>query len=398
MDTFTLLNTIALGESSTVQFKRTFDDIEKITPEIAAFLNTNGGKIIIGIDNNKTIFGIDPDKEDKLIQWLGSASSEQHLTPPASITIEKHIIDGKMIIIVDVPNGVNKPYQTNTKNLIYVKNAADKRIASVEELRRMMQSSSQIHSDEIQVSGTSIHDLEIKVIDKLVKLKLKKKILDRNDLLDADNDSTLPYITIPYKNLLENLGFLLNDEVTLSGLLIACDYPQKYRPQLTIHCIKINGNSITSNEFVDKESPFIGNLENMFEQAMNFIDRNMKKIQVSDSINSYPEWQVPKQVFEELIVNALLHRDYFINSSIRIIMFDNRIEIISPGKLPNSQNIEKIKTSSHVPRNPILASNGDLLLPYIGIGTGIPRIFDLYPNIELIDDREKELFIAVIKL
>lgn len=398
MDTFTLLNTIALGESSTVQFKRTFDDIEKITSEIAAFLNTNGGKIIIGVDNDKTIFGIDPDKENKLIQWLGSASSDQHLTPPASITIEKHLIDGKMIIIADVPNGVNKPYQTKTKNLIYVKNAADKRIASVEELRRMMQSSSQIYSDEMQVSGTSIHDLEIKIIDKLVKLKLKKKILDRNDLLDADNDSTLPSIIIPYKNLLENLGFLLNDEVTLSGLLIACDHPQKYRPQFTIHCIKIKGNSITSNEFIDKESPFIGNLENIFEQSMDFINRNMRKIQVGDSINSYPEWQVPKQVFEELIVNALLHRDYFINASIRVIMFDDRIEIISPGKLPNSQNIEKIKTSSHVPRNPILASNGDLLLPYIGIGTGIPRILDIYPNIELIDDREKELFIAIIKL
>jgi ATP-dependent DNA helicase RecG len=400
MDTFTLINTIALGESSTVQFKRTFEDIEKITPEIAAFLNTNGGKIIIGVDNDKSIYGIDADKEDKLLQWLGSASSEQHLNPPASIIIEKHLLEGKMIIVVDVPNGVNKPYQTKSKNLIYVKNAADKRIASVEELRRMMQSSSQIHSDEAPVVNTSIHDLDVLVVDKLIVRKLKKRILEKNEfaLVDEQTYTSLPLIGIPYKSLLENIGFLVNDCLTLSGLLIACPYPQKFKPQFAIHCIKINGTKLTSNEFIDKESPFTGNLEKMFEQAMSFIDRNIKKIQVGDSINSYPEWQVPKQVFEELIVNALLHRDYFINASIRIIMFDDRIEIISPGKLPNSQNIEKIKTSSHVPRNPILASNGDLLLPYIGIGTGIPRIFDLYPKIELIDDREKELFIAVIKL
>lgn len=383
MDTFTLLNTISLGESSTVQFKRIFDDIEKITPEIAAFLNTNGGKIIIGVDNDKTIFGVEPDREDKLIQWLGSASSEQHLTPPASITIEKHLIDGKMIIIVDVPNGVNKPYQTKTRNLIYVKNAADKRIASVEELRRMMQSSSQIHSDEAPVANTTMHDLDTEIIDKLLFIKRGKHISDLN---------------VSYKVLLENLGFLLNDEVTLAGLLIACKYPQKFKPSFTIQCIRINGNSITSNDFLDKENPFEGDIRIVFEKAMAFVDRNIKKIQTSESINSQAEWAVPRQVFEELIVNALLHRDYFINASIRIIMFNDRIEIISPGKLPNSQNIEKIKTSSHFDRNPILASNAGLLLPFLGYGTGIPRIYDIYPNIELIDDREKELFIAAIKL
>lgn len=383
MDTFTLINTIALGESSTIQFKRTFEDIEKITPEIAAFLNTNGGKIIIGVDDDKTIVGIDADKEGKLIQWLSSASSEQHLTPPASITIEKHLLEGKMIIVVDVPNGVNKPYQTKSKNLIYVKNAADKRIASVEELRRMMQSSSQIHSDEIPVTNTTIHDLDTEIIDNLLFKKSHKHIADFN---------------IPYKSILENLGFLLNDEVTLAGLLIACKNPQKYRPLFTIHCIRIKGTTITSNEFLDKENPFIGDIKTVFEKSMEFIDRNISKVQNTKSINDQAEWAVPKQVFEELIVNALLHRDYFIATTIKIMIFDDRIEIISPGKLPNSQNIEKIKLGSSVQRNPILVSNAIYLLPFLGMGTGIPRAYDNYPDIQLVEDKERDLFTAVIKL
>jgi ATP-dependent DNA helicase RecG len=383
MDTFTLINTIALGESSTVQFKRTFEDIEKITPEIAAFLNTNGGKIIIGVDDDKAIVGIDSEKEGKLIQWLSSASSEQHLTPPASITIEKHLLEGKMIIVVDVPNGVNKPYQTKSKNLIYVKNAADKRIASVEELRRMMQSSSQIHSDEIPVTNTTIHDLDTEIIDNLLFKKSNKHLTDFN---------------IPYKSILENLGFLLNDEVTLAGLLIACKNPQKYRPLFTIHCIRIKGTTITSNEFLDKENPFIGDIKTVFEKSMEFIDRNISKVQNTNSINDQAEWAVPKQVFEELIVNALLHRDYFIATTIKIIIFDDRIEIISPGKLPNSQNIEKIKLGSSVQRNPILVSNAIYLLPFLGMGTGIPRAYDNYPDIQLVEDRERDLFTAVIKL
>jgi ATP-dependent DNA helicase RecG len=382
MDTLTLLNLISLGESSSVQFKRTFDNIEKITPEIAAFLNTNGGKILIGIDDDKTICGVDADKEGKLIQWISEASTETHLTPPASIIIDKAKIEDKLIIIIEVPNGINKPYQTKNKNSIYVKNGADKRIASIEELRRMMQSSDQFHADEMPINNTNLHDIDTAIIEKIVQKKRSKSI---NEL------------GLPYKTLLENLGFMIKDNLTLSGLLIACNYSQRFKPLFTVNCIRINGTSITDNSFLDKENNFEGTLTTMYEKAIQFIDRNMVKIQVEETINSQGQWKIPRIVFEELIVNALIHRDYFLNASIRIMMFDDRIEILSPGKLPNSQNVNKIMTSSHVPRNPILSSNAGLLLPFIGYGTGIPRIFEIYNKIELIDDREKDQFIAIIR-
>ncbi len=384
MNTSTLLDTIALGESSTVQFKRTFDSVKKITNEVAAFLNTNGGKIIIGVDNDKSIIGISADKEDQLIQWLGSASTELHLTPPASITIEKHLIEGKMLIVVDVPNGVNKPYQTKEGSLIYVKNAADKRIASIEELRRMMQSSAQIHSDELPVNNTTFIDLDEKIVNNLLVKKIGKSITD---------------FDVPYKTLLENIGFLINDRVTLAGLLIACANPQKYKPLFTIHCVHFDGIKITTDKYIDKENPFEGTIKDLFDKTMIFIGRNIKKEQeVSASFNSSPKWAVPREVFEELIVNAIVHRDYFINATIKVFMFSDRIEIISPGKLPNSQTIEKIKLNSSVPRNPILVTNALHILPYSGVGSGIPRAISKYGNIDLIDDRDKDLFIAVIKL
>ena len=383
METTTLLNIIALGESSTVQFKRTFDSVKKITAEVAAFLNTNGGTIIIGVDNDKSIVGIDADKEDQLIQWLGTASTEQHLTPPASITIEKYLIDEKMLIVVDVPNGTNKPYQTKEGSLIYVKNAADKRIASVEELRRIMQSSGQIHSDEMPVNNTSLIDLNKKIVNSLLLKKIGKSITD---------------FDVPYKTLLENIGFLVNDRVTLAGLLIACETPQKYKPLFTIHCVHFDGASITTDKYIDKENPFEGNIKTVFDNTMVFIGRNIKKVQEEGtSFNSSPKWLVPREVFEELIVNAILHRDYFINATIKVFMFNDRIEIISPGKLPNSQTIEKIKLNSSVPRNPILVTNASHILPYSGVGSGIPRAINKYENIDFIDDRDKDLFIAIIR-
>lgn len=382
MDTSTLLDLIALGESSTVQLKRTFDSIKKITAEIAAFLNTNGGIIVIGVDDDKSVVGIGADKEGQIVQWLGAASTEQHLTPPASITIEKHLIGDKMLIVVDVPNGVNKPYQTKEGSLIYVKNAADKRIASVEELRRMMQSSGQIHSDELPVINTTLHDLDTDIINSLLKKKIGKSISDFN---------------ISYKLLLENIGFLINDQATLAGLLIACKNPQKFKPLFTIHCVRFDGSTIATDKFIDKENPFEGDIKTVFEHTISFIGRNINKAQTEESFNSTPSWLVPREVFEELVVNALLHRDYFINATIKIFMFDDRIEIISPGKLPNSQTVEKIKLNSSVPRNPILVTNASHILPYSGVGSGIPRAINKYPNIEFIDDRNTDLFIAIIR-
>ena len=82
-------------------------------------------------------------------------------------------------------------------------------------------------------------------------------------------------------------------------------------------------------------------------------------------------------VIFEAVVNALVHRDYLINSSIRVFIFDNRVEIISPGKLPNTATIETIKVGIQIVRNPILVSFVPKLeLPYRGLGSGIPRVFE----------------------
>jgi ATP-dependent DNA helicase RecG len=101
-------------------------------------------------------------------------------------------------------------------------------------------------------------------------------------------------------------------------------------------------------------------------------------------------------VLEELIANALIHRDYFISAPIRIFIFNNRVEIISPGHLPNNLTIENIKSGNSNIRNPILASFATKLLPYRGLGSGIRRALKAYPNIDFIDDRDNNLFKAII--
>lgn len=126
--------------------------------------------------------------------------------------------------------------------------------------------------------------------------------------------------------------------------------------------------------------------------------RNLHRVQAGQGINAPGTPEVPPVVFEELLVNALVHRNYFISAPIRIFIYDNRIEIISPGHLPNNLTPEKIKAGNANLRNPILASFvAKGLLPYHGLGTGIRRALDAWPDIMFLDDRESNLFTVVVQ-
>ena len=94
--------------------------------------------------------------------------------------------------------------------------------------------------------------------------------------------------------------------------------------------------------------------------------------------------------------NALIHRDYFISAPVRLLIFTDRVEIISPGHLPNNLTIANIKAGNSNIRNPILASFAAKLLPYRGLGSGLLRVLKAYPAIELIDDREGNLFKVIV--
>lgn len=148
--------------------------------------------------------------------------------------------------------------------------------------------------------------------------------------------------------------------------------------------------------YVDSED-IAGPLPEMFKQALSFITRNLRKVQGAKSVNSLGDLEVPKIVLEELLVNALIHRDYFISAPIRIFIFSDRIEIISPGHLPNHLTIEKIRRGNSVQRNPIIASFiAKGLLPYRGLGTGVRRALENVPNTAFVNDYESALFTAII--
>jgi predicted HTH transcriptional regulator len=279
--------------------------------------------------------------------------------------------------LVTVPSGYDKPYKDRSGN-IYMKNGADKRrVTSNEELARLFQKGRYLYADEMQVHDSSISDIDM---DKF-KAFIKKRY-----------DKNLSEFDIPLSQILENLKLAKDGMFTLAGLLLFGENRHKYRPLFTVHCVTVDDVVITGDTYLDAERPIEGTMDVVFEKTMGFIDRNMRKIPENDGygFNSSPKWEIPKRVFEEFILNAIIHRDYFYPAAIRVFVFRDRVEIFSPGKLPNSLKVDNIKNGITFLRNPILYSIARDILPYVGLGTGIPRAYSLYSDIVIENETDTE--------
>jgi len=182
----------------------------------------------------------------------------------------------------------------------------------------------------------------------------------------------------------------------LGGLLLFGERPERIKPQFVVKAIRYPGNDIHETDYLDTED-YAGPLPKIFEQALGFVMRNLHKVQAGRGVNAPGTPEIPQVVFEELLVNALVHRDYLVSAPVRIFVFDNRIELVSPGHLPNNLTVEKIRTGNSNIRNPILVSYAAKgLLPYHGLGSGIKRALAKWPQIDFTDDREGCLFTVTI--
>jgi ATP-dependent DNA helicase RecG len=217
------------------------------------------------------------------------------------------------------------------------------------------------HADELPTRAS---------VDALDELRFR-------DFLRDTCDQPLPSRPAERLRLLANMNLATKDGVlNLAGLLLFGERPERIKPQFVIKAVKYPGNDIHTSKYDDTED-FGGPLRNVFDAALAFVLRNLHKIQAGRGVNSPGLPEIPPVVFEELLVNALVHRDYLISAPIRLFVFDNRIEIISPGTLPNNLTVENIRAGNSNLRNPILASFvAKGVLPYRGLDSGVPRALE----------------------
>jgi ATP-dependent DNA helicase RecG len=376
-----LTKEIALGEDSARQFKADVKNAESLASEMAAFANTNGGTIFIGVADDGSTPGLSQQDVARINQLIGNAASHLVRSSLAVQTQNVALENGRIVIVLTVPKGIDKPY-FDKNGVIWLKAGADKRrVNSKEELRRLFQLTNQFHADELPTKAG---------IDKLDKLRFR-------DFLRDAYKREYPDSTVELTRLLQNMNLATDDgRLNLAGVLLFAEQPEWIVPQFVVKAIRYPGNKIHATDYLDTED-FSGPLPKLFEGALAFVMRNLHKVQAGRGVNAPGLPEIPEAVFEELLVNALVHRDYLVSAPIRLFVFDNRIEIISPGHLPNNLTVEKIRAGNSNIRNPILVSYvAKGLLPYHGLGSGIKRALEKWSAIDFADDHDGCLFTATV--
>ncbi len=383
MDTLELLELIEKGEDSQTQFKERFDSIDSLAAEICAFSNSNGGNILVGVSDDGEIIGLSIEDIKKLNQWVSNACS-QKIDPQVSVTTQNIKYMDKIVMVINVPIGTNKPYMANGKD-IWVKVGSDKRRAKREEIQRLLQSSGHLYADEMPVDNTNLRDLDLELFKSFYEHRTGEKF----EGLD-----------VPLEKVMSNLKLMVNGKLTLAGLLVFGKKPEEKKPQFVIKAVSFFGDSPAGSEYKDSRD-ISGNVPKIFDAGRAFLINNLRKIQKGQHFDTTGILEIPIIALEEALINAIVHRNYFLSSNIRIFIFDDRIEIISPGTLPNTVNVESMKMGIHIERNPILVS---LLkdikgIPYRGIGTGVQRIIRECKNagikVDFIEDKDAEQFKVV---
>ena len=169
-------------------------------------------------------------------------------------------------------------------------------------------------------------------------------------------------------------------------------------PMMTAKCICFAGNSVGSKVFRDKvnDADMEGNLLHQYDTIMDFFTRNLHNVQVGDEFNSMGKLEIPYTSLVEFTVNSLVHRSLNMKAPVRIFIFDNRVEIHSPGALPNGLTIDDIKAGTSMPRNTFLFNNAIYLLPYTGVGSGITRALDEDINVTFMNNDKAQEFVITV--
>jgi ATP-dependent DNA helicase RecG len=139
-----------------------------------------------------------------------------------------------------------------------------------------------------------------------------------------------------------------------------------------------------------------GNLLHQYETIMDFFTRNLHNVQVGEEFNSMGKLEIPYTSLVEFTVNSLVHRSLNMKAPVRIFIFDNRVEIHSPGALPNGLTIDDIKAGTSMPRNMFLFNNAIYLLPYTGVGSGITRALDEDINVTFMNNDKAQEFVITV--
>ncbi|MGI9249601.1 MAG: RNA-binding domain-containing protein [Pseudohongiellaceae bacterium] len=408
---------ISKGEDSRLQFKSDVKHADSLSAEIVAFSNSEGGLLLIGVNDDHSITGLSAVRVEEVGQLLSDVSL--HNIKPSVVLLTENVLymEGKVVkgtvIAVTIDSGPHKPYRTKS-GVVWIKAGANKRRATTDDLLYILQQSGLLYGEEMPARGTSIKDINRDLFEKCCNLHLPMstniqrpplvKLLEAIRMGDVLNAArTLLFSYMPrfhqrssLEQLLEILNLTKDDTLNVAGALLFTDTPQFRLPIFIVKALCFSGTTVTDTDNIYQQD-ISGNLSDMYQMSIEFVLSNIHHKRNEQGEILYEEPEVPETVLTELITNALVHRDYIVKDHIKIMIFTDRIEIISPGHLPGNLTSERIKKGERNVRNEKIAFFAPSIMPYMGVGSGIQRALEHYPDIEFIDDRDGNRFKVIIR-
>ena len=348
------------GESKNLEFKVSLPEkSENYIKTVIAFANCQGGKLIIGIDDKtREVVGVDQDNVFRTMDAIANAvddSCEPQIVP----NIEPKTIESKDVIVISVSPGPNRPYYLRSKGKAkgtYVRSSGTTRLAGQEKIKELEMEGARVSWDELTCVGFSVTD---KAIKKLCR-----------DIMNYRKEAGLPRKTVGktqllnWKLLKENEGQVL---ATNAFALLTSDHFFFSKTQ----CAVFKGTERTV--FLDKRE-YTGPLYEQIEEAVAFVLRNIRLGAQIGKLVRHEEYELPVKAIREMIINAHCHRNMLDESCVQVAVYDDRLEVTSPGGLYNGLTYEEMLNGRSVLRNRAIANVFNQMGLIEAWGTGIKRI------------------------
>lgn len=356
-----LFELIANGKNSGVEFKG--DDVrpEQIAKEVVALANLRGGVILFGVEDDGTIMGIHrPDLETWVMDTVFGRKVHPMILPYYE---EIRVDDQRRVAVVSFTQGTAKPYvvRHNNREEIYVRVGSISRRATRETQARLFAVGGMFHAELLSVSGSALVDLS------------RERLQDYLTTIVGDHE--IPTSDMEWGERLCGLGFMAERHdgpplCTIAGLLLFGYSPRRLMRQAGIRWMAFKGDDKAYDALDDqvldgplvaywKESPRRGRrtvekglIENLADSIRPFILEEMG--QINESIGRERRWHYPMEALREAVVNALAHRDWTRYEEIDLVRYVDRMEILSPGALPNTMTVKKMMAGQRSARNPLI--------------------------------------------
>ncbi len=335
-------NLIALGEGFTIEFKRSMPS--DLGREICAFANATGGVILIGVDDAGTIVGVaDHNRLKSQVQNVARSAD-----PPVAVEVES----AGNVLRVTIPEQHGKPYSFGGR--FYIREGATCQQLSRDEIREFFFKEGLIRLEETPCNSFNPS------ID--ITPQSWAEFAER-----AGIDPALDSIAV-----LENLHLLRDSRITHAGAWLMADDITRFTLQAGVTCAVFQGN--TKTHILDRKE-FHGNLYAIYQEVMAYFQAKLNSALIPHAEGRDERLELPESALREALVNAIAHRDYRSTANVQVYIFQDRVEIVTPGGLPAGMREEDLGSKS-VPRNPLLFSMLYRMKLVEQIGSGIRRIHD----------------------